>query len=270
MGKNILLPLLLNSEWDKAVKCVRADNDRARKWIVTQSFTGNISKTDILPIHQACAIADVQFNIIEALALVHPDSLHLCESGTLRTPLHIAMRARVSDEIIAFLMKKCPKAISMMDALGRIPLHYACSNAVPTVTINRLIWSCPESVGASDNLGWTPLHVASSLYQTSDVVQTMLNACPEAVFLTTSKGSSSYTVAQVNPSSAKQMISEILTKVELEFLKMPAFLNIRAAEMRMQISEKKGGSKICTSDLRAKKTWGVRKRVRSNSIRGVV
>merc|ERR1719148_83165 len=221
MGKNILLPLLLNSEWDKAVKCVRADNDRARKWIVTQSFTGNINKTEILPIHQACSTADVQLCIIEALAIAYPDSLLLFESGTLRTPLHIAMRARVSDEVIAFLMKTCPKAISTMDSLGRVPLHYACSNAVPKVTINRLIWSCPESVGASDNLGWCPLHVAASLYQSPDVVQTMLNACPEAVFLKTSKGSSCFTVAQMNPSEARDKICEILMKVELEFLKMP-------------------------------------------------
>jgi len=271
MGKNILLPLLLNSEWDKAVKCVRADNDRARKWIVTQSFTGNISKTEILPIHQACSTADVQLNIIEVLALVHPDSLLLPESVTLRTPLHIAMRARVSDEIIAFLMKKCPKAISVMDAWGRIPLHYACSNAVPTVTINRLIWSCPESVGASDNSGWTPLHVASSLYETPDGVEAMLDACPEAVLLITSTGCSSYTIAKINTSSAKERVCEILTKVELEFLKMPVFLNIRAAEMRMQISEEKGGNEIFpTHDLRASKTSGVRKRVRSNSIRIVV
>jgi len=269
MGKNILLPLLLNSEWDKAIICVREDNSRAKKWIASQSFTGSISKTDVLPIHQACSNADVKLKIIECLAQVYPESLLLVESGTHRTPLHIAMRARASDEVIAFLMKTCPEAVSMQDALGRIPLHYACSNQVSTVTIKSLIWSYPESVRASDNLGWTPLHVASSLYQTPDVVEVMLIACPEAVFMNTMKGSSSHTVAQINRSSAKERICEILTEVEEGFTKMPAFRNIKAAEKRMQQAEENNTSCFTRSSVRSK-IWGVRKRVRSNSIRCVV
>jgi len=251
MSANILLPLLHNAEWDKAVKCVLADNSHANEWIVTQT------KTRVLPIHLACANSIVQVNIIEALALVHPDSLLLCESESLRTPLHIAIRARVSDEVIAFLMTKCPTAVSAQDSLGRIPLHYAGSNQVSTATINKLTYICPESVCASDNLGWTPLHVASSLYETPGGVEAMLDACPEAVFMSTNKGRSSYDVAQENTSSAKKRICELLTEMEENFQKKPLFRNIRTAAM--QIAEKKGT-----------KSWGVRKQVRSNSIRFVV
>jgi len=273
MGKNIIIPLLLNAQWGKAVRCVQDDNSRAKKWIVTQEFNGNI-KTNVLPIHLACSNSRVKINIIEALALVHPDSLLLCESRTLRTPLHIAMRARVSDEIIQVLIQKCPKAASIQDNLGRIPLHYACSNKISTDTINKLIDICPESVCAPDKLGWTPLAVASSLIETPDVVETMLNACPEAVLMMTDKGSSCYAVAKANPSRAKERIREILTEADLEFQKMPAFRNIRAAEARMMMTEtkKKNGCKksLLSSLVRSTKIWGVRKRLRSNSIRCVV
>jgi len=270
MGKNVLLPLLINAEWKKAKKCVQADKSRARKWITAQSFTGNINKTEILPIHQACAISTVHLDIIEYLAFVYPESLLLCESGTLRTPLHVAMRARVSDRVIAFLMEKCPKAISTLDALGRIPLHYACSNQVSNVTVNRLIDVCPESVCASDNLGWTPLHVASSLYQTADVVEAMLCACPEAVCMRTNKGSSSIAVAQVNNSVAKDRICELLIEMEQRFQKMPAFRNIRAAEKRSVVAAENNKKSTIFMAMRSTKTWGVRKRVRSNSVRCLV
>jgi len=273
MGKSIILQLLLNAQWVQAVRCIQADNSRAKKWILTQKFFGEL-KTNILPIHLACANSRVQINIIEALALVHPDSLLLCESGTHRTPLHIAIRARVSDEIIQVLLRTCPKAASVQDKLGRIPLHYACSNQISTDTINKLIDVCPESVCAPDKLGWTPLAVASSLIDTPDVVQTMLKVCPEAVLMMTNKGSSCFAVAKANPSRAKERIREILTEVDLDFQRMPAFRNIRAAETRMSKIENKkrnGNSKsLLASLVRSTKTWGVRKRVRANSIRCVV
>jgi len=276
--KNILLPLLHNAQWGKAVKCVEADNSWAKKWITTQSLIGDITKTNVLPIHLACSKSTVHVNIIECLAQVYPESLLLGESGTLRTPLHHAMRARVSDEVIAFLTEKCPEAVSMQDSLGRIPMHYACSNQISTATINKLIAICPESVCATDSLGWTPLAVASSLYQTPDVVDAMTTVCPEGVLMVTNKGSSCYDVAQANPSKARGRIREILTEVELGFTKMPAFRNMRAAEARMLKSEKIKKSMNKKSMLssqvgkmmRSSKTWGVRKRVRSNSIRCVV
>mmetsp|Transcript_13678 Transcript_13678/g.16100 ORF Transcript_13678/g.16100 Transcript_13678/m.16100 type:complete len:296 (+) Transcript_13678:173-1060(+) len=257
MSTNILLRLLLTAEWEKAVKCVLADNSQAKEWIVTQT------RTNVLPIHLACANSIVQVNIIEALALAHPDSLLLCESESLRNPLHIAIRARVSDEVVAFLMEKCPTAVTAQDSLGRIPLHYAGSNQVSTATINKLTHICPKSVCASDNLGWTPLHVASSLYETPDGVEAMLDACPEAVFMITNKGRSSYDVAQENRSSAKERICEILIEVEEDFQSMTEVRNIRAAEMHIAEQKRDKSMIRIGRDFRNTKTRGVRNRVRS-------
>lgn len=267
MGKNNLLPLLVNAQWKAAIECIKLDQTQARKWITTQSFTGNLSKTEVLALHQACTISSVELDVVGQLCLAYPEALLLRETGTLRTPLHIAIRARVSDEVILFLMNKCREAIFAQDALGRIPLHYACSNQLSKITVHRLIEADTESVRACDNLGWTPLHVASSLYQTADVIEHMLCVCPEAVLAMTNKGSSTSTVANTNPSEAKEAILEIMAEVESNFLRMPAFMNIRAAETRM--NNKKNES-VAYTMLRNTKTWGVRKRVRSNSIRCVV
>lgn len=267
MGKNSLVPLILSAQWEAVVECAKTDTEQARKWITAQSFTGNLSRTEILALHQACSISSVEVNAVKQICVAYPEALNQCETGTGRTPLHIAIRARVSNDVIYYLMRESPRSIFKQDALGRLPLHYACSNQLPQDVVRSLIESDPESVRAADNLGWTPLHVAASLYQSVDVVQYMLSACPEAVLALTNKGNSTAVVAATNPSIARESILEAMAEVENKFLKMPAFQNMRAAELRMKNKQK---SPLAYSMMRKTQTWGVRKRVRSNSIRCVV
>jgi len=271
MGKNILLPLLIDAQWSKALKIIADDQSVAKKWITTQSFTGSIYKTEILPIHQVCSTCSVQFDIVSSLANAYPGSLFRRESGTGRTPLHIAIRARVSDDVIALIIGKCPDSVELQDSLGRVPLHYACSNQIPKVTIDRLLEASPESIRATDNLGWTPLHVASSKYQSVDVVEDMLRVCPEGIFDVTSLGNRPVMTALSNLSDAKEPIIRSLELAEEKFQEMPAFKNIRAAEKRNAMSEKtKDANSVVYSAIRNSQTWGIRKRVRSNSVRRVV
>ena len=92
----------------------------------------------------------VQF--MEALLFANPTSIRMRESGTGRVPLHIAIRARCSDEVIYFLMDKCPESTRIQDILGRLPLHYAISNNVGDELIGRLVHQCPESSRAVDHM----------------------------------------------------------------------------------------------------------------------
>ena len=74
------------------------------------------------------------------------------ESGTGRVPLHIAIRTRCSDEVIYFLLDRCPESARIQDILGRLPLHYAISNNVGMGLIERLVSQCPESSRAVDHM----------------------------------------------------------------------------------------------------------------------
>jgi len=268
MGKkNPLIELIFNSEWDKALKCLHSDGSHARKWNVAQSFTRDLRPTEILPIHQACAKNDVQVKFLESLIFAYPESLQMRESGALRTSLHIAFRARAPDEVISFLMKECPEAISTQDSMGRIPLHYAFSNHASPTIINKLIIAFPDSVRAPDNMLWTPLHVASSLYNSVEIFETMLEFCPEAVMMVTKKGTTIIDIAKSNPSKSKAFILDRLIKEQKKFHKMPVFQNFRDAEKRHEKHEQISSSCFRRS---TNKMWGTRKRVRSNSVRRVV
>jgi len=285
MGKkNILLPLLIDAQWDKALKVIANDHTVTKELITTQSlesFKRSINKTEILPIHQACSISTVQVNVVESLANAYPGSLLRLESVTRRTPLHIAIRARVSDAIIAFIIKKCPVSVLAQDSLGRIPLHYACSNQIPKVTIGRLLEASPESIRATDIHGWTPLHVASSKYQSVDVILDMLRICPESIFDETILGGRPVVLALENKSDAKEAIIKSLELTEEIFQKTPVFTNIRAAEKRSQLLKETNkvdskfeetnevDSAICMV-IKNTKTLVMRKVVRSNSERCLV
>jgi len=266
MGKkNPLIELIFNSEWSKALKCLQEDGSYARKWNITQSFTGDLRPTEILPIHQACAKNDVEVPFLESLIFAYPESVDKRESGARRSILHIALRARVSDEVISFLLEKNPDGVLIQDSLGRVPLHYAFSNHASKATIEKLIKTSPDTIRAADNMGWTPLHVACSLYHSAEIVEAMIQLCPEAVMMVTRKGTSTVTCSKTNPSRARDLIMAHLVNEEQKFLKMPAFQNFREAEIRHEKTT------TCFSRRRSsRKVWGLRKRVRSNSVRRVV
>lgn len=101
-------------------------------------------------------------------------------------------------------------------------------------------------------------------------MKTMVLACPEAVLLRTKLMTGTSDAANSNQSDAREPILECLAEVEQKFFEMPAFRNIREAEKRMETFEQKSLSTPIYTRLRNTRTWGVRKRVRSNSIRCVV
>jgi hypothetical protein len=265
VGTNPLIQLIVDNEWQKALDMIQANGLLARKWSTAQSFTGvDQRQTSILPIHQACAKQNVSIHFLESLNFAYPEGMLRQESGALRCPLHIAIRTRVSDEVLFYMLDKFPEVISVADSMGRIALHYACSNHASMELVNRLITMCPESVRAADNMGWTPLHVAASIGHRDEVVETMLGCSPEACVMVTRKGNTPLDVANRSETKAKDAIVEMLKKEETKFHKTPTFENMMAAYQRhLKFAMPK-------TTAPTSRVWGVRKRVRSNSVRRVV
>jgi len=215
VGKNALIQLIANGEYETAQKqSEHKNNIELRRWSNVPSLGGSVAKNKVLPIHQACIKPEVPLSFIQFLVEKHPNSLVEVDTKDKRTPLHLAFISHASNEVIMFLLQKCPEAVTMQDNYNRVPLHYACSNQASFTVIQKLISLCPETVGATDKNFWTPLHVASELAITVDIIEMMLNEYPQAISLCTKIGNSPSALANENKFPAREMIKERLLEEE--------------------------------------------------------
>jgi hypothetical protein len=261
LGGNPLLNEIANGQWERALTMVNANGNLVRKWSVAPSLTGGVAASDILPIHQACTMSDVTVQFLESLLWAYPESIRKRETGFRRIALHIAVRARCSNEVIMYLLEKYPEAASTSDVLGRVPLHYAISNHSPMDIINSLISTCPASSRASDNLGWTPLHVAANCARSAEMVETLVQCGSESVVSATKKGNTPLMVVQMSLGPDRDLIAAILIEEEQKFEKTAYFQNFREAENTATTRR---------PNVPGTRYWGIRKMKRSNSFRLVV
>ena len=188
LGRNPLINLIANSEWLRAETIVEENGNLVRKWSVAPSLSGGVHACDILPFHYACKMEDVKVKFLESLLFAYPESIRKRESGFRRIPLHIAIRSRLPDDVILFLLNKYPEGAAIQDMLGRVPLHYAISNHSSIKVIHSLIKTCRSSACAADNLGWTPLHVAANTARSTEMVEILIQSGVETVVARTRKG----------------------------------------------------------------------------------
>lgn len=261
LGGNALIGSVASGEWQRAKKMIEENGNLVRKWSVAPSLTGGVAAANILPIHQACKMSDVTVQFLESLLWAYPASIRKRETGFRRVALHIAIRARVSNDVIFYLIDKYPEAVATQDVLGRVPLHYAISNHSPMEIINTLISSCPATARAADNLGWTPLHVAANCARSAEMVETLIQCGAESVVSATKKGNTPLMVAMMSEGPDRELIETILVEEVEKFEKTAYFRNYREAESY----EKAHPSYQGTDTI-----WGVRKLKRSNSFRLVV
>lgn len=261
LGGNPLIIEIANGQWERALEMINENGNLVRKWSVAPSLTGGVAASEILPIHQACKMDGVTVQFLESLLWAYPESIKKRETGFRRIALHIAVRARCSDEVIMFLLDKFPEAASTLDVLGRVPLHYAISNHSSMSIINSLISTCPAASRASDNLGWTPLHVAANCARSAEMVETLVRCGSESVVAATKKGNTPLLVAQMSEGPDRDLIVSILIEEEQKFEKTAYFQNFREAE---RIANHR------RPPIPGTRYWGVRKMKRSNSFRLVV
>lgn len=263
-GKNPLVNTIANAEWNRAKDLIEENGNLVRKWTVAPSLTGGNMASDILAIHQACKMTDLTIPFLESLLFGYPESIRKKETGSLRLPLHIALRARLPNDVILYIMNKHPEACAKQDSQGRLPLHYAISNYAPLSLIQSLINTCPASASAADFMGWTPLHVAANTGRSAAMVELMIEASPESVVAYTKKGNTPLMAAQNGKGCDKSLIIALLTEEEKKFEKTAFFQNFREAENNYNWGPNK------YPHLESISRYGVRKMKRSNSFRLVV
>ena len=221
--------LMFDGNWSDATNFINANGKFARKKRVAPQFLNTLCNSDLLPIHFACSRSDVTYEFLEALLFAYPSSITKRESGCLRNCLHIAVKSRVPDEIISYLIRRYPEGVKMQDAMGRIPLHYALSNMRSAELIEELIAACPETLWAQDKLGWSPLHVAVGTLTPAEVIEHILSISAETITLTTQSGRTPMMIAMNSDISRSDKVIDMIAKTEEEFGKIPAIANYRMA-----------------------------------------
>lgn len=247
-GKNPLVRLIANDDWANALRQI--DGSHAKKWSVSPSMSsGNVYAThdstiphtvdgvgctsfkfsasmkvnggqqqQILPIHQACSRPTVQVPFLESLVDAYPGSLRMCDSTTMRTPLHLALISGASDDVVLYLIEKYGGVASVQDYRGRVPLHYACLGPdVSPLVIERLASAAPETVRATDDLEWTPLHMITVYSRSTEAIDLMLGLCPEAILMVTRKGETVLDLVKFNKSRSKDSVMAHLVSEERKF-----------------------------------------------------
>lgn len=263
LGRNPLIKLIANDEWQSAKELIEENGNVVKRWTVAPSLSGGVHASDILPIHQACKMDGVSTHFLEALLFAYPESIKKRESGFRRIPLHIAIRARLPDEVIMFLLEKFPAGAAVQDVLGRVPLHYAISNHASISVINLLIKACRSTVCAADNLGWTPLHVAANTARSTEMVEILIHSGVESVVARTRKGNTPLMCANMSEGPFRDLIIEILHDEEQKFENTAFFQNFREAERRAQNQQ-------AIPTFGKNRMFGVNKLKRSSSFRLVV
>lgn len=261
LGRNPLVRLIANDEWQRAKELVEENGNLVRTWTVAPSLSGGVHASDILPIHQAVKMDGATTHFLESLLFAYPESIKRCESGFRRLPLHIAIKARVSDEVVLYLLNKYPEAAAIQDVLGRVPLHYAISNYASMTVIKTLIKSCRSAACASDKLGWTPLHVAAITARSVEMVETLIESGIEAVVSKTKTGNTPLMCAIMSQGPFRDLIIELLDEEDAKFEKTAFFKNFRDAENK---------AKSCPSTSTTTRFYGLTKLKRSGSFRLVV
>jgi hypothetical protein len=224
--------LVFDSRWKEATEYVKQNGRHAMKYRRSPQFMNINEDSLVLPIHVALTKADVTLEFLEALIFAYPNSLKKQDSVHRRGCLHIAVKSRVPDHIISYLLRMYPEGVTLQDSMGRVPLHYAVSNLRSLSLLSELIAACPRSIWAQDRVGWSPLHVAAGTLASSDIVKLFLSKSKEIITLTTTKGRTPMVVAKESDNQNKDEIINMLANAQKSLERLPTFQNMRDAERR--------------------------------------
>lgn len=171
------------------VACAGSGNGTfQRVHFLAEAFPGSVTRTDRAgrtPLHQLCYHNGYrnsnQLQTIEYIANKNPELLRWRDNAG-HTPLHLACIGQAGDEIIRFLVNKCPEALTISDETGvNTPLHLACDMPYPVLSILELLSVSETAVKARNGNGQTPLHLLSARGNSRDCLMVLLNAYPGLV-----------------------------------------------------------------------------------------
>ena len=195
---------LADLNWTRATDLLRSGKGAklASRWSTLQGFFEGLKDAQVLPLHQASAVAQVPVDVVQLLLQTYPAAVQETESSYQRLPLHCACRTAADPLVVRLLLQAdwdfagrqqdspVTPACLQPDVLGRLPLHYALSNGAHPETIRALLQAAPQSAQGVDARGWTPLHVACSTGCSLTILQQLYAAYPPAICMSTVQGSS--------------------------------------------------------------------------------
>lgn len=134
---------------------------------------------EFLPLHLAVS-AKVSENVVKKLLEAHPGAAKETEKGDERLPLHIACEKMATDGTISTLLITNFEGARVADKKGHLPLHYAAEHPTSEFVMGALLMASPDAPRAKANDGSLPLHRAAKRQAPASVVHALLKAFPDA------------------------------------------------------------------------------------------
>ncbi len=123
--------------------------------------------------------------IIEFLVEMDPTAVRFINPERGNLPLHIVCYNKASFEVIQYVYKKYPGAISITDEHGRLPVHDYCDDdydeRMSLEILEFLVDKNIDSITARDNSGLQPLHFACGSCATLPIIQMLVQRWPDSV-----------------------------------------------------------------------------------------
>jgi len=121
-------------------------------------------------------------NELEDLVQRYPKAIRVRDIAD-RLPLHCALEANCSVEVIQTLIRCWPKSLRIRMEGNLLPLHFACQLSAPQLTvIQALVQGWPNSIRERDRYGlMLPLHYACMYCASAEVVQFLIECWPESL-----------------------------------------------------------------------------------------
>ena len=143
-------------------------NDLIRKGIALHPAEVRSSDTyGNLPIHNACALANIPANVIEELISAYPESVKQTTTHEFsQLPLHYAVNCCGSSTmtaVVEVLLQNYKEGASVKDTNGLTPLNSHMSACkCPSLDITKMLLDvCPDAVLMCNDYDWYPLHYAA-------------------------------------------------------------------------------------------------------------
>uniref|UniRef100_A0A7S2IIZ4 Ankyrin n=1 Tax=Helicotheca tamesis TaxID=374047 RepID=A0A7S2IIZ4_9STRA len=215
-GTKELTKLIQQENWQLAEMQLKHHPEQAKSWSVRPGFFEGIKESEVLPIHEACALHP-PVSFIDAMGYAYPKCFRLKESAYRRMPIHIACRAGCDVKVISTILKYHINGAATDDSLGRLPIHYALSNGAAEDVIFALIKACPGSARAYDRRGWLPIHVACSVGAGTEIIKSLLEEHPASAVLETNKGSTPAKLIESATASNRDEVLSMLKAAEVKW-----------------------------------------------------
>ena len=141
--------------------CAYAGSAGLVEWLIEKN-PKQLTEVDVLqrsPFHVAC-LYSARVAILKVLAAKSPKGLAQARDYDSNTTLHVAAEHDAPVDVIEFLAKQCPAALTVTRKDGATPLHLAVESGADVSKIKALVKASEDALKISDNKGQCPIHLS--------------------------------------------------------------------------------------------------------------